>query len=111
MGISRNLAESIRRYKLERQLTTVELAEELHLAVSTTQEYLNGSGNPRADTLELLAGRMGLPVAELVTGSPGWEEAGSVIHAARALSVLPPEKREKGARLLLELAGLFAGEV
>ena len=49
MGISKNLADSIRRYKLERDLSVAELAEELHLAVSTTQEYLNGNCNPRAD--------------------------------------------------------------
>ena len=111
MGISKNLADSIRRDKLERDLSVAELAEELHLAVSTTQEYLNGNCNPRADTLELLAERMGMPVATLISSPPsGMEQAANMVQTAKALAVLPPDKREKGARLLLELAGLFAGE-
>ena len=111
MGISKNLADSIRRYKLERDLSVAELAEELHLGVSTTQEYLNGNCTPRADTLELLAERMGMPVATLISSPPsGMEQAANMVQTAKALAVLPPDKREKGARLLLELAGLFAGE-
>ena len=51
MSISSNIAAKMLRYKLDHELTTAELASELHLAVSNTQEYLNGNGNPRADTL------------------------------------------------------------
>ena len=111
MEIKKNIAANIQRYKLERDLTIAELAEELHLAVSTTVEYLGGRCNPRADTLELLADCMGLTAAELISSlPPDLDRTGSLIRAAQELAVLPPAKREKGVRLLLELAGLFAGE-
>ncbi|MCI8399212.1 MAG: hypothetical protein HFF90_07415 [Oscillibacter sp.] len=46
MTLNKSLAASIRRYKQARDLTVAELAEDLHLAVSTTQEYLKGNCNP-----------------------------------------------------------------
>lgn len=70
MELGKILAANIRQYKLARQLSVTELAEELHLAVSTTQEYLKGTGNPRADTIDMLAQRMGTTVAELIVSPP-----------------------------------------
>lgn len=120
MELGRNLAANIRRYKLDHGLTTMELAAELHLAVSTTQEYLNGNGNPRGDTLELLAQRMGIPVARLVSPPAGTSERAPerppqppqvrhMVRAARDLAALPRDKREDGLRLIRELTELFAG--
>lgn len=120
MELGKVLAANIRQYKLDHALSIVELAEELHLAVSTTQEYLNGNGNPRGDTLELLAQRMGIPVAQLVSPPAGTLErvperppqqpqVRHMVRAARDLAALPPDKREQGLRLLQELTDLFAG--
>ena len=55
MSINKNLAKTIQRYKLDRDLSISELAEELGVARSILESYLNGTGNPRADTLELLS--------------------------------------------------------
>ena len=93
MGIGRNIAAKMLQFKLDHELTTVELATELHLAVSTTQEYLNGNGNPRTDTQSQPA----LP-----------RQARSVLHAAKELAQLPPAKREKGIQLFLELVELWS---
>lgn len=119
MELGRVLAANIRQYKLDHALTTVELAAELHLAVSTTQEYLNGNGNPRGDTLEMLAQQMGVPVARLVSPPeqtpepperpPQQPQVRHMVRAARDLAALPPDKREQGLRLLQELTELFAG--
>ena len=112
MELSKVLAVNIKRYKLEHGLSIVELAEELHLALSTTQEYVSGRGNPRGDTLELLAQRMGVPVARLVslpdTGQ-GPPQVRRAVRTARELAGLPQDKRERGLELLQELAELFAG--
>lgn len=111
MPINENLAKTIQQYKLARDLSISELAEELGIARSVLESYLNGTGNPRADTLELLSKRSGIPLAELVSGSPaGLEQARIATYAAREFATLTPDKREKGVRLLLELAKLFAGE-
>lgn len=121
MELGKILAGHIRQYKIDHALTTVELAAELHLAVSTTQEYLNGNGNPRTDTLEMMAQRMGVPVAQLISpqacppGRPPEQapapppQVKHLVRAARELAALPPDKRDRALALLQELAGLFAG--
>ena len=109
MDISRNLAANILQYKLNHNLSTIELAAELHLAVSTTQEYLNGDGNPRADTLEMLARRMGVSVIALIsTPSTNWVHTQGMIYAAKEFAALPPGKREKGIQLFLEMVELLS---
>ena len=111
MEISKNLAANILLYKQNHDLTTVELAEELHLAVSTTQEYLNGNGNPRADTLEMLARQMNLSVTDLIS-SPHSElvPAAIVLRAAQEFASLPNHKRDRGIQLFLSLVELWASE-
>ncbi len=109
MPINENLAKTIQQYKLDRELSISELAEELGVARSILENYLNGTGNPRADTLELLSEKSGIPLAELVSGPPsGLEQARIVVHAARELALLPPERRERGIALFIELIRVMA---
>ena len=125
MSIGRNIAAKMLQFKLDHELTTVELAAELHLAVSTTQEYLNGNGNPRTDTLEMMARRMGLSVVQLISPlsaeqaqpeavSPkqpqpaSLRQAQSAARLAKEFARLPPAKREKGIRLFLEMVELWS---
>lgn len=109
MAIGKNIASTLLQYKRDRELTTVELATELHLAVSTTQEYLNGDGNPRADTLEMIAQRMNITVVELISSPPeGLTQTRNVIRAAKAFASLPPDKQEKGIQLFLEMIQLWS---
>lgn len=111
MGIGKNIAANILQYKRDHKLSTVELAAELHLSVSTTQKYLNGDGNPRANTLEMLARQMGISVVDLISGpSPGLGRAQDIVHAANELATLPPSMREKGILLFLEMVELWNGE-
>ena len=70
-----------------------------------------GKLQPRTDTLELLAERMGVTVGELLASPPPeLERTESLMQAAGVLAALKPEKREKAVKLLLELAELIAGE-
>ena len=64
IDIGKNIAAHLSRYKSDHEFSTVELAQKLHLAVSTTQEYLNGEGNPRISTLEMVASHMNISVIE-----------------------------------------------
>lgn len=123
MGIGKNIAAKMLQHKLAHGLSTVELAAELHLAVSTTQEYLNGNGNPRADTLEMIAQRMGITVTQLISpSSPAQQQpisprqpqpaslrrARAAVHLAKELAQLSPDKREQGIRLFLEMIELWS---
>lgn len=108
MPINENLAKAIQQYKLERDLSISELAEDLGVGRTILEIYLNGTGNPRADTLDLLSERSGIPLAELVAGPPGvWEQASVSAHAARIFSSLPAERRERCVTLFLELVRLM----
>ena len=79
MSISKNLAKVLMQYKQEYGLSFEELAQKLNLPKSSTVNYCNGTGNPRADTLELLAERCGMPVTTMVSGQPpGWEQAETI---------------------------------
>lgn len=111
MGIGENIAANILQYKRNHKFSTVELASELHLSVSTTQEYLNGDGNPRANTLEMIAQQMNISVIDLISSpSPGVALAQNMIHTASELAALSPAKREKGIHLFMEMIKLLDDE-
>lgn len=91
--------------------------------MSTTQEYLNGDGNPRTDTLETIAQQMGIPVTQLISPpfpaqpqpaprrqpqSRPLRQTRIAARFAKELALLPPEKREKGVQLFLEMVELWS---
>lgn len=109
MSIKENIAALLRWYKEVNNLSMNEFAEELGIAVSSLQSYLNGTSNPRAETLELLADKLHVSLTEMVSGAaPEWKRAETVVRAASELSRLTPEKRQEGIRLFLELVKLFS---
>ena len=111
MAIKENLARTLRRIKTERQLSCREFADELAIPKSSLESYINGTGNPRADTLEMLAGELNVPLAEIVSGPvSGREQAEMIIRTVKELSSLSPEKRERGLQLFCELMALFSEE-
>lgn len=111
MPINENLAKTIQRYKLDRDLSLSELAKEFGVARSILESYLNGTGNPRADTLELLSEKSGIPLTELVSGPPsGLEQARIALYAAREFALLSPERRERAITLFLALVDTLSEE-
>jgi transcriptional regulator with XRE-family HTH domain len=104
MPINENIANFIKRYKEERQLSVAELSEELGIAKSAAANYLNGDCNPRADTIELLAKKCGVSATEIISARPPeWKRAEMVERAARLFSSLPPERRDRAIHLFLDL--------
>lgn len=111
MSIAKNISHALRWYKEVNKLSMSELASELGIAVSSLQSYMDGTANPRADTIELLAKKMQLSVMEMVSGpAPECERAETVVRAAKAIAELPAEKQEQGIQLFLQLVALFAGD-
>ena len=109
MSIKGNIAEFLHRYKDARNLTVSEMADELGIAKSVIMDYLNGAGNPRADTLELLAKKCEVPVTEIISARPpGWERAEITAQAARLCGSLPPEQRDRAVTLFLALVDVFS---
>lgn len=107
--ITGNISLALRWYKEVNRLSMSEFAEELGIAVSSLQSYLNGTANPRLDTIEQLAAKMNIPIIEMVSGpTPEWKRAETILRAAKEFSVLSPEQQEEGIRLFLQLVALFA---
>ena len=88
-----------------------DLSRKLGLGKNSTVAYCNGTGNPRADTLEFLANALEVPITEIVSGPlSGQEQAETIVRMAEEFSGLSPERRERGIQLFLELAALFSEE-
>ena len=109
MEIRANIAETVRRVMEERGKTLPELSAELDIPLSSMKNYAKGAKNLRADTIDMLAWKLGLPPAELMSQLPsGWAEAETAVRAAQAFGNLTLEKQSQGIELFLKLVDLFS---
>lgn len=67
MTIQKNIAAKIRCAMMEENCSLEEFAQELGIARSSLREYLRENANPRVDTVELLAEKLGCTPAELIS--------------------------------------------
>ena len=109
MEIRANIAETVRRVMEERGKTLSELSAELDISLSSMKNYAKGAKNLRADTIDMLAWKLGLTPAELISQLPsGWAEAETAVRAAQAFGSLTLEKQSQGIELFLKLVDLFS---
>ena len=109
MEIRGNIAETVRRVMEERGKILSELSAELDIPLSSMKNYAKGAKNLRADTIDMLAWRLGLTPAELISQLPsGWAEAETAVRAAQAFGNLTLEKQSQGIELFLKLVDLFS---
>ena len=109
MEIRANIAEAVRRVMEERGKTLSELSAELDIPLSSMKNYAKGAKNLRADTIDMLAWKLGLTPAELISQLPsGWAEAETAVRAAQAFGNLTLEKQSQGIELFLKLVDLFS---
>ncbi len=65
LEIKENIAATLKREMDKRGVNFMEFSTELGIPRTTLQGYLKGTSSPRADSLEDLAGKLGLSPAEL----------------------------------------------
>ena len=71
MVLQQFLAESMKRVMILENLTTLGIANKAGIAKSSAQGYLNGQGNPRADTIEYICANLGCSLEVLIaSGQP-----------------------------------------
>lgn len=68
MKIEKNIMATLKREMDKRGVNYAELAAEIDVPRTTLQGYLNGTSHPRSDSMENLADKLGISVAELVSG-------------------------------------------
>lgn len=110
MGIQKNMAKVIRVLKEQRRQSLTEFSEDLEISRSTLQEYLNGTGNPRADTIDHLAAKLNVDPAVLVSGK--FEETNvprtlALLDTFEIISTLPMDKRKIFADLFMQMLSLW----
>lgn len=94
MEIQKNISGAMRK-KLREYRNQEEFARELGVGRTTFQTCLAGTGNPNAETIELLAKGMGVSPAELVSGGVcSVDRAFELISAM--LDTLHPSLKEAG---------------
>ena len=109
LKICQGIAQTINEAMIVRNKTLSALAEEIGVPISSLQNYASGRSNPRADTIEILAEKLGVSPAELISSHPEeWRKAETVLRAANEFSALTPEQKEVGIRLFLSLVQLFS---
>lgn len=67
MKIEKNITATLEREMNKRGLNCVGLSEAIDFPRTTLQGYLKGTSHPRADSMEELANKLGLSVAELIS--------------------------------------------
>lgn len=70
MDMKTNLAHRLREIRQQKGLSITEFSEELEIARSSLQSLLSGDGNPRTDTIEHIANRLGVDPISLLSDSP-----------------------------------------
>ena len=68
MKIEKNIMATLKREMDKRGVNYAELSAEINVLRMTLQGYLNGTSHPRADSMENLADKLRISVAELVSG-------------------------------------------
>lgn len=114
MGIRINIANTVNRILRERNQSLSELSADIDIPRSSLRNYAKGSSNMRADTIEILADKLGITPAELVSGiqsSPEWVQAQSVLLAAQEIGYLPQESQQHCINIFLELVSIFSDEM
>ena len=68
MSIEKNIMATLKREMDKRGVNYAKLSAEIDIPRTTLQGYLSGTSHPRADSMENLADKLGISVAELVSG-------------------------------------------
>lgn len=70
MNIQKNFSTTLRRLREIRGMSMREFSEELGIALSSLEEYEAGRRLPRGDTLVLIADKLHIPLASLISDLP-----------------------------------------
>lgn len=108
--IQANIAKNLQRARDARGLSVLEFSEELCISKTSLGQYLRGVANPTVLTLSVLADKLGVTAAELISDLPDSViQAETILRLARTLSDLDPAQRENIIHHFLALVELFSG--
>ena len=77
MEMQKNIADTLYRVKLKRNLSLTEFAKELGISRSSLQEYIAGRDDLRLSTIEFLAQGLEMDPIELISGEDSLPDSSS----------------------------------
>ena len=110
MGMQKNMAAVICAMKEASNLSLAEFAAELDISRSALQEYMSGTGNPRIETVNHLAEKMGVEPEGLLCGMDGPDMVQLLEHIVKTLGFiqkLSEDRQRRFGELLLEMVELW----
>lgn len=109
MDIRSAIARNLHRRVLDYGKPLAKFSEDFDIPLTSLKSYVKGEANLRADSIDLLARKLDVTPAALLSDVPfGGDVAGSAFRAAVDVSLWPRERRERLASLFLELAQLIS---
>lgn len=113
MSIQEGLRNSLLIYKKLYSLSISEFAKLLGISRSALQAYLSGRANPRADTIDQIAHRLGIAPAVLVSEEWRPDQNDAILalfNSLQCLSALPRDKQLRLTELFCEAVELMTPE-
>lgn len=113
MEITENIANILKAFKKEHNLSLIEMANELEISSSTLQDYLAGQGNPNIKTIEHIASKMNIRPHHLLDDSFSddmFEKMIPLYQEFLLVKQLPEHKRKRFVYLFTELITLWDDE-
>ena len=112
MTLKRKMSKFLRMQRAEKRLSVAEFSEKLDISKATLQGYLSGEGNPTLDTVDHIAGRLGVDSISLLAGVCS-EELREGMYFSKALcklEAMTSEARQEFQELASRMLALWIAE-
>lgn len=113
MNLQQNLSNYLNAIRRHKNQSLTEFSQEIGVARSTLQELLRGTGNPRLDTIQVMADGLGVHSMELLSSEYSQQQiqfAYILLETIKTFSSLPKEKKTTAAYLFHELIMMMEDE-
>lgn len=109
MDIRFNIADSLRRQIRDYGKPLAQFAEDFDIPLTSLKSYIKGNTNLRADTIDLLAKKLKLSPAALISGVPSNREtASTAVRIPDAFAGWPQARQERFISLVSALEHCFS---
>lgn len=111
MSLQQNLTNVINTIFIARRQTLTTFAKELDISRCCLNDILNGTANPRLDTVEHIAKNLNIDPQSLLAGPYSMKQLqllSALLQISSTISKLPDEKRGQFTMLTSELIGIIS---
>ena len=109
MDIRSRIADTLRRQIRDYGKPLAQFSEDFDIPLTSLKSYVRGDTNLRADSIDMLAEKLGVTPAALISDFPSnWDAANDAFRAAGEFARWPKERQEHLVTLILALVQFFS---